>query len=139
MFKLRGDRLEEKGDLILMHGDNMSAVAWAYSCGGARDKRFVLLMMRTLSRVEVSSGWSHVAKHISGIKNTLADGTSRWPRPVVAKKVKALTNDNKWAEQPLRTRGARNFETVLKPISPDTVTTVCYGIKRRAECAWMVD
>ena len=73
MLESTGDRPVSVGDLTAMRGDNMTAVTWVNKCGGARDKRACLLM-RMLGRLEIKGGWSHVAKHVPGVENTLADG-----------------------------------------------------------------
>ena len=62
-----------------MRGDNVAAATWVNRCGGARDK-CACPLMRMLGRLEINGGWSHDAKHIPGVRNTVADGISRWPR-----------------------------------------------------------
>ena len=64
------DRPEYAGDTVLLRGDNVSAVSWLNRCGGARDKR-AALAMRIMGRLEITSGWSHKAKHIPGVLNVL--------------------------------------------------------------------
>ena len=91
MIELVGDRPDAKGDPILMRGENKAAVSWITRCGGARDKRACLLI-RILGSLELTGGWNPTAKHIPGVRNTLEDGIWRWPRMVVADKVKKLTN-----------------------------------------------
>ena len=54
------------------------------------------------------------SKHIPGVQNTLADGISRWPRSLLADKVKELTNSSDWHERPIGTRGSRIFGIVLQ-------------------------
>ena len=76
MIELVGDRPDAKGDPILMRGDNKAAVSWITRCGGARDKR-AFLLMRMLGRLELTGGWTPTAKHIPGVRNTLADDISR--------------------------------------------------------------
>ena len=76
MLELVGDRVDEKGDPILMRGDNTAAVSWISRCGGARDKRACLLM-RMLGRLEIKGGWNHTAKHFPGVRDALANGISR--------------------------------------------------------------
>ena len=78
------DLPENEGDPILMRGDSVSAVSWINLCGGSRDTR-AGLVMRLLGRLELTSGWCLVAKHIPGVENVLADGISRWPRSEVAR------------------------------------------------------
>ena len=70
--------------------------------------------MRMLARLELTGGWNPTAKHIPGVRNTLADGISRWPRLVVADKVKELTNSNEWSEQDIGSRGVGIFDLVLQ-------------------------
>ena len=65
------DTLGSVGDPIVMRGDNVAAVTWVNRCGGARDKRACLLM-RMLGHLEIKGGWSHDAKNILGVQNTLA-------------------------------------------------------------------
>ena len=55
MLELVGDRADEKGEVILMRGDNTAAVSWISRCGGARDKRACLLM-RMLGCLEIKGG-----------------------------------------------------------------------------------
>ena len=113
MQELVGDLPQTKGDPVLMRGDNVAAVTWSNRCGGARDKR-ACLMMRMLGRLEISGGWGYNAKHIPGVKNTLADGISRWPRSQLAEKVRQLTNTDGWRERDLGVRGERLCQVVLQ-------------------------
>ena len=99
MHSLVGDRPKNNNDPVLMRGDNMAAVTWSNRCGGARDKR-ACLMMRMLGRLEISGEWSYEA-NLPGVKNTLADGISRWPRSELADRVRQFTNTNDWREIPL--------------------------------------
>ena len=112
MLVLTGDRADEKGDPILMRGDNTAAVSWISRCGGAKDKRACILM-RMLGRIKVKGGWTHSAEHISGVRNTLAACISLWPRVVLADKVRELTISDDWSEQDIRTRGKGIFDIVL--------------------------
>ena len=106
MLELVEEKADTKGDPILMRGDSTSAVSWISPCGGVRDKRACLLMMRMLGRLEIKGGCNHTAKHIPGVRNTLADGIiSRWPRVIRADKVRELTNSDDWSEQDIGTRG----------------------------------
>ena len=95
---LLGDRPTTEGESIMMRGDNMSAVSWVNRCGGSRDRRAGILM-RLLGRMEITSGWCHVAKHIPGVDNRLADGISRWPEKEVQKNVSRLTQEQGWTRQ----------------------------------------
>ena len=76
-------RPETEGDPVLLRGDNVTAVSWVNRCGGSRDKR-ASLAMRRLGRVEITSAWSHVAKHTPGVQNVIADGISRWSKDKIA-------------------------------------------------------
>ena len=96
-----------------MRGDNVAAVTWVNRCGRARDKRACLLM-RMFGRLEIKGGWSHDAKHIPGVRNTVADGISRWPRTESAERIRDLTNSHAWAEQPIGPRGNEIFDIVLQ-------------------------
>ena len=78
MLELADDTPESVGDPIVMHGDNVAAVTWVNRGGGARDK-IACLLMTMLGRLEITGGWSHDAKHIPGVQNTLADGISLGP------------------------------------------------------------
>ena len=71
MLELAGDTPKSVGHPIVMRGDNVAAVTWVNRCGGARDKRGCLLM-GMLGRLEIKGGWSHDAKNILGVQNTLA-------------------------------------------------------------------
>ena len=113
MLELTGDRPASVGDSIAMRGDNIAAVTWVNNYGGARDKRACLLM-RMLGRLEIKGGWSHVAKHVPGVENTLADGISSWPRAELARKVRELTNSTDWMEQKIGPRGSKIFDLVLR-------------------------
>ena len=76
MLELVGDRANADRDPFLMRGDNTAAVSWISRRGRARDKRACLLM-RMLGRLKIKGGWNHTTKHISGVRNTLADVMSR--------------------------------------------------------------
>ena len=73
-----GDLPQSVGDDVLLRGDNVSAVSWVSKRGGAKIRRAGLLR-RLVGRKEITSGWCHIAKHIAGVDNTLADSISRWP------------------------------------------------------------
>ena len=70
--------------------------------------------MRMLGRLELKGGWNPTAKHIPGVRNTLADGTSRWPQLVMADKVKELTKSNEWSKQDIGSRGSGIFDLGLQ-------------------------
>ena len=113
MLEPVGDRPDAEGDPIVMRGDSRAAESWATRCGGARDKRACLLM-RMLGRLELAGGWNHAAKHIARLQNILADGISRWPRSILADKVREQTNSSDWYEQKVGTRGSGIFDIVLQ-------------------------
>ena len=69
-----------------MRGNNTAAVSWIPRWRWARYKRACLLM-RMLGRLEIKEGWNNTAKHIPGVRNTLAGGISRWPCEILADKV----------------------------------------------------
>ena len=91
----------------------MASVSWVTRCGGARNKRACLLM-RMLGRLEIVGGWNHTAKRSPGVHSSLADGISRWPRSLLADKVRELTNSSDWYKQPIGTRGAGSFDIMLQ-------------------------
>ena len=108
VLELVGDRADANGDLILLRGDNTAAVSWISRYGGVRDNRACLLVRR-LRRLEIKEGRSHNETRIPSVRNTLfiADGVSRWPRVILADKVRegssTLTADrNKTLEQGVR-------------------------------------
>ena len=103
MLEEVGDRPAFEGDPVLMRGDSVAVVSWVSRCGGARDTRAVLLM-RKLGRLEIEGRWSHIAKHISGVNNTLADGMSRGGRAEQGSKVRELTNSNDRSEREMAKR-----------------------------------
>ena len=112
-----GDRPATEGGSVLMRGDNVSAVSWVNRCGGSRDRRAGLLM-RLLGRMEIASGWCHVAKHIPGVENTLADGISRWEENTIQDNVTRLTQDHQWNRIELGGAGTLLVDTVLQPTLP---------------------
>ena len=111
------DRPVEEGQSVLMRGDNVSAVSWTNRCGGSRDRR-ASLIMRLMGRMEISCGWCHVAKHIPGRKNTLADGISRWEENEIAANVKLLTKDSGWTQQDIGEGGRALLSLILQKKLP---------------------
>ena len=91
MQMTENNRPEYAGDTVLLRGNNVSAVSWLNRCGGARDKR-AALVMRTMGRLKITSGWSHKAQHIPGVLNVLADGISRWQPDQIAEKLRSHVN-----------------------------------------------
>ena len=66
-----------------------------------------------LGRLEPAGGWSHTAKHIPVVQDTfLADGFSRWPREMLAGKVRELTHSSDSREQSIGPRGSGGFNIV---------------------------
>ena len=108
-----GDRPQTASDAVLLRGDNVSAVSWVRKCGGAKDRRAGLLM-RLIGRIEITSRWSHIAKYIPGLDNTLADGFSRWTEDKVHENVARLTNDDGWKEQNIQAHGRKIFSLLLQ-------------------------
>ena len=112
-----GDRPQTAGDAVLLRGDNVSAVSGVNKCGGAKDRRAGLLM-RLLGRMEITGGWCHIAKHIPGLDNTLADGISRWPEDKVHENGTILTNDDGWKEENIQAHGRKIFSLLLQTSYP---------------------
>lgn len=112
-----GDKPSEEGQSILMRGDNVSAVSWVNRCGGSRDRRAGLLM-RMLGRMEMQNQWCHVAKHIPGRHNTLADGISRWDAEKVTENVRKLTRDENWTNQDIGDHGRELIGLILQEELP---------------------
>ena len=117
MQMTENDRPEYAGDIVLLRGDNVSAVSWLNRCGGARDKR-VALVMRTMGRLEITSGWSHKAQHIPSVINVLADGNSRWQPDQIAEKLRSHVNEGDWKEVPLGQNGREFVSILLQPAFP---------------------
>ena len=111
------DRPEYAGDTVLLRGGNVSAVSWLNRCGGARDKR-AALVMRIMGRLEITSGWSHKAKHIPGVLNVLADGISRWQLDKIAEKLRNHVNERVWKQVPLGQNGREFLSILLQPAFP---------------------
>ena len=110
------DRPEYAGDRVLLRGDNVSAVSWLNRCGGAREKRAALLVMRIMGRLEITSGWSHKAKHIPGVLNVLlADGISRSPPDQIAEKLRTHVNEGGWRQVPLGQNSLDFLSILLQP------------------------
>ena len=105
------DRPEYAGDTVLLRGDNVSAVSWLNRCGDARDKR-AALVMRIMRKLEVTSGWSHKAKHIPGILNVIADGIPRRQPDQIAEKLRSHVNEGDWRQVPL---GQNSLSIQLQP------------------------
>lgn len=125
------DRPQEEGQSVLMRGDNVSAVSWTNRCGGSRDKRASLLM-RLMGRMEIACGWCHVAKHIPGRENTLADGISRWDADKVAANVEKLTKDSGWKQVDIGVGGRSLFEILLEqPFPKESLDDRTWGIMLR--------
>ena len=112
------DQPRQAGDPVLLRGDNASAVAWINRCGGAKNRRAGTLM-RLLGRLEIRNKWCHVAKHIPGAENVLADGISRWPAERVHENVTRLTNEIGWRQQDIGPSGRNIFELLLQEHWPE--------------------
>ena len=111
------DRPEYAGDTVLLRRDNVSAVSWLNRCGGARDKR-AALVMRIMGRLEITSGWSHKAKHIPGVLNVLADGISRWQPNQIAEKLRSHVKEGNWRQVPLGQNSLEFLSILLQPAFP---------------------
>ena len=68
------------------------------------EERTTRLLMRVLGRLDIKRGWNHTAKNTPGVRNTLAGCISRWPRVILADKVRKLTNSDDGSEQDIGTR-----------------------------------
>ena len=111
------DRLEYAGDTVLLRGDNVSAVSWLNRCGRARDKR-AALVMRIMGRLEITSSWSHKAKHIPGVLDVLADGIYRWQPDQIADKLRSHVNEGDWRQVPLGQNTLEFLSILLQPAFP---------------------
>ena len=117
MQMMENDRPEYVGDIVLLRGDSISAVSWLNRCGGARDKR-AALVMRTMGRLEITSGWSQKAKHIPGVLNVLADGISRWQPDQIAEKLRSHVNEGDWSQLPVGQISLEFLSILLQPAFP---------------------
>lgn len=122
-----GDKPSEGGQSVLMRGDNVSAVSWVNRCGGSRDRRACLLM-RLLGRMEMHNGWCHVAKHIPGRNNVLAEGISRWDTNKVEDNVKRLSRDQNWIHQDIGTHGRELIGMILTDDLPQNQMVNRHGV-----------
>ena len=100
-----GAKPEYDRQSILMRGDNQSAIHWINQCRAGREPRSGALM-RMLGWLEVRSGWCFRARHVKGVKNTLADGISRWDRASIPSALRNCRPDIAWQEQDLGQAGA---------------------------------
>ena len=104
-FLKAGNRPRHPRDTVLMRGDNSSACCWVNKCRGGKEPR-AGAVMRVLGCLEMGSGWCFRAKHIKGVRNTLADGISRWePRNSIPTELHRLRPDIAWHEQILDQEG----------------------------------
>ena len=117
MQMTENDRPKYAGDAVLLRGDNVSAMSWLNRCGGTRDKR-AALVVRIMGRLEITSGWSHKAKHIPGVLNVLADGISRWQPDQIAEKLRSHVNEGDWRQVPLGQISLEFLSTLLQPALP---------------------
>ena len=83
--------------------------------------------MRMLGRLEIKGGWDYTAKNVPGVRNTPVDGISRWPRVILADKVRELTNYVDWSEEDIGTAGKGDFRyrTTDKVISQRARRLAC--------------
>ena len=118
MQKMENDLPEYAGGTVLLRRDNISVVSWLNRCGGARDKR-AALVMRIMGRLEITSGWSHKAKHIPGVLNILANGTSKWQPDQITEKLRSHhMNEGDWGQVPLDRNGLEFLSILLQPAFP---------------------
>ena len=110
------DRPDTQGDPVLLRGDNVAAVSWINQCGGSHNRRGSLAM-RLLSRLKITSGWSHDAKYIPGVQNVVADGILRWPNTEIAQKLQTRVQ-GQWRERKIGDGGRAFCETILQPKFP---------------------
>ena len=75
--------------------------------------------------LEIKGRWNHTAKRIPGVRNSLADGTSRSPRVTLADKVRQLSNSDDWSQQDFGTRGKGVLDTVLQTENILSMTIAC--------------
>ena len=114
------DRPEYAGDTVLLRGDNVSAVSLLNRCGGARDKR-AALAMRIMGRLEITSGWSHKAKHIPGVLNGLAGVISGWQPDRIVEKLRSHVNEGDWRQRPLGQNSLEFLSIRLQPAFPKEI------------------
>ena len=69
--------------------------------------------MKMLGRLDLAGGWNYTAKRIPGVQNTLSYGISRWPKEMLAIKVRELTHPSDWRYQSIGPRGSVIFYIVL--------------------------
>ena len=97
---------------MLLIGDNVAAVSRVDRCGRSRDQRASSAMI-LLGRLEITSGWSHVAEHIPGVQNVTPDGISWWPKGEIASKLHSLVT-GEGREQDIGDSGRVLFYTMLQ-------------------------
>jgi hypothetical protein len=88
---------EFDGDLVLLRGDNQSAVHWINKAGGTKDPRAGALM-RLFGVVEMSFKWCFKANYIKGVENTLADTISRNNANNVLQRLTLLQPNIQWQQ-----------------------------------------
>ena len=81
--------------------------------------------------LEITSGWSHDAKHIPGVQNVVADGISKWPNKKIARNLQTLTQ-GEWREQSIGKSGGEFLETILQPDFPtEYIDEIVWGAMTR--------
>jgi hypothetical protein len=90
-------QLDYDGDLVLLRGDNKSAVHWINKAGGTKDPRAGALM-RLFGVVEMSTKWCFKANYIKGFENTLADTISRGSTNDVLQRLTLLQPNIHWQQ-----------------------------------------
>ena len=69
--------------------DGTTKPPWS-GCGGVVGVRSCGQVLRLLGALKLSSGWHFDSKHVRGGFNVAADGTSRWGRNFVLRKLHSL-------------------------------------------------
>jgi hypothetical protein len=115
MIEKGGAYPEFGGELVGLEGDNTSAVGWITKAGGAKNPR-AGVAIRWLGTIEVHSGWSLESKHLSGVKNPLADCVSRYRALIAQAKLEEMCPGVVWRQVQL---GRRLHKTITDVLSRD--------------------
>ena len=74
-----------------------------------------------MGRLEITSGWSHKAKHIPGVLSVLADGISRWQPDQIAEKLRSHVKEGDWRQVPLGQNSLEFISILLQPAFPKEI------------------
>ena len=74
-----------------------------------------------MGRLEITSGWSHKAKHIPGVLNVLADGISRWQPDQIAGKLRNHVNEEDWRQVHTGQHDLELLSILLQPAFPKEI------------------